>query len=97
MFYAVDWVSLKLMTKFAIIMLGLLMLVFFLAVITPKLAKLIDSRKQSPERVGKKSAYDLDKTGVRSIYDPQADEIKNESGESCDEIDNGDVSEDGKG
>ncbi|MFA5658075.1 MAG: hypothetical protein WC900_02195 [Oscillospiraceae bacterium] len=95
MLFAVDWESLKLMSKYALVMLGLLLLVYFLAVLTPKLAKLIDRLRKNPARVEKKSVYDLDKSGVKSIYDPQTDG-KNESCE-CNKFDNGDVNENGKG
>lgn len=59
----INFDTLWMMLKFAGLMLGLLMLVFVIAAVTPKLAKLIDKyRKPSPERV---------EDGVRGIYDPQ--------------------------
>ena len=62
---AVNMTSLKLMTKFALIMIGLLLLVFVIAVLTPKLAKLVD------KIAGKENKPPLspEEAAVRSIYD----------------------------
>ena len=66
-------------------MLGLLMVVFIVAVLTPKLAKFVDKKIINPARV-KKGIYDFDKDELRSVYDPQEKEIEN-----------GDESDNGKG
>ena len=64
---AVNMSSLELMIKFALIMIGLLLLVFVIAVLTPKLAKLVDKiagkedkPSLSPEEAAVKSIYDGD-------------------------------------
>lgn len=62
---AVNTDALKLMTKFALIMLGLLLLVFVIAVLTPKLAKLIDKIAGKEE----KPSLSPEEAAVRSIYD----------------------------
>ena len=62
---AVNMTSLKLMTKFALIMVGLLLLVFIIAVLTPKLAKLIDKIAGKEE----KPRLSSEEAAVRSIYD----------------------------
>ena len=50
-YLAIDWESFKLFGKYALYMLGLLLLVYLIAVITPWLARKIDNRKPKPERV----------------------------------------------
>ena len=62
---AVNMTSLELMIKFALIMVGLLLLVFIIAVLTPKLAKLVD------KIAGKENKPPLspEEAAVRSIYD----------------------------
>lgn len=62
---AVNMSSLELMIKFALIMLGLLLLVFVIAVLTPKLAKLIDKIAGKEE----KPSLSPEEAAVRSIYD----------------------------
>ncbi len=68
--FAVNTDALKLMTKFALIMVGLLLLVFLIAVLTPKLAKLVD------KIAGKEDKPHLspEEAAVRSIYDGNAPE-----------------------
>ncbi len=83
--FAVDTNAVKVMGRFGLMMLGLLMVVFIVAVLTPKLAKFVDKKIINPARV-KKGIYDFDKDEVRSVYDPQEKEIEN-----------GDESDNGKG
>lgn len=66
--FAVNTDALKLMTKFALIMVGLLLLIFVIAVLTPKLAKLVD------KIAGKEDKPHLspEEAAVRSIYDGDA-------------------------
>ena len=78
MVFKIDWESLAFFGKYAVYMLVLLLIVFLITLITPKIAKKIDSYRNNPARV-KKSAYDLDKGEVRSIYDPQMPDDKNEN------------------
>lgn len=78
MIFAIDWESLAFFGKYAVYMLVLLLIVFLITLITPKIAKKIDGYRNNPAR-GKKSAYDLDKGEVRSIYDPQLPDDKNEN------------------
>ena len=78
---AVNMTSLKLMTKFAVIMVGLLLLVFVIAVLTPKLAKLVD------KIAGKEDKPHLspEEADVRSIYDGNApEEISDNSEDNSD-------------
>lgn len=56
------------MGKFAIFMIGILLVVFLTALITPWLAKKIDSKRGNPERVKKKGAFDFEKDDLKSIY-----------------------------
>lgn len=74
---AVNMSSLELMIKFALIMVGLLLLVFVIAVLTPKLAKLID------RIVGKENKQSLspEESAVRSIYDGDIPEENTDNSE----------------
>ena len=83
--FAADTNAVKVMGRFGLMMLGLLMVVFIVAVLTPKLAKFVDKKIINPARV-KKGIYDFDKDELRSVYDPQEKEIEN-----------GDESDNGKG
>ena len=83
--FAADTSAIKVMGKFGLMMLGLLMIVFIVAVLTPKMAKFVDKKIANPARV-KNGLYDFEKDKIRSVYDPQ--EI---------EIENGDESDNGKG
>ena len=83
MFLAVDFDTLKIVGKFALIALGLLLIVYVLAVITPWLARIIDKKMANPERV-KKGPYDFEKDDLNSIYDGQIDNEEN-----GDDLDNG--------
>lgn len=66
----INFDTLWMMLKFAGMMLGILMLVFVIAAVTPKLAKLFDKRsKPSPARV---------EDGVKGIYDPQIESAPEE-------------------
>lgn len=85
MIFAINWSTFKIIGKYGLIVLGLLMLVFLTAVATPYMARFIDKLRSKPERVGKKGAYDFDKDGLKSVYG--IDSKKNE---------NGDESQDGK-
>ncbi len=81
--FAADTSAVRVMGRFGLMMLGLLMVVFIVAVLTPKLAKFVDKKIINPARV-KKGIYDFDKDKLRSVYDPQENEIEN-----GDESDNG--------
>ena len=83
--FVADTSSVKVMGRFGLMMLGLFMVVFIVAVLTPKLAKFVDKKIIEPARV-KKGIYDFDKDEVRSVYGPQEKEIEN-----------GDESDNGKG
>ena len=74
---AVNMTSLKLMTKFAVIMVGLLLLVFVIAVLTPKLAKLIDKIAGKEE----KPRLSPEEAAVRSIYDGDIPEENTDNSE----------------
>ncbi len=74
---AVNTDALKLMTKFALIMLGLLLLVFVIAVLTPKLAKLIDKIAGKEE----KPSLSPEEATVRSIYDGDIPEENTDNSE----------------
>lgn len=74
---AVNMTSLKLMTKFALIMLGLLLLVFVIAVLTPKLAKLIDKIGGKEE----KPSLSPEEAAVKSIYDGDIPEENTDNSE----------------
>lgn len=74
---AVNTSSLVLMTKFALIMLGLLLLVFVIAVLTPKLAKLIDKIAGKEE----KPSLSPEEATVRSIYDGDIPEENTDNSE----------------
>ncbi len=56
----INYESLELMTKYGLAMLGILFIIFLIAVATPHLAKLF---KKNPERVDKNN------DGVHDIYD----------------------------
>ncbi len=84
MIFAIDWTLFKTIGKYGLIVLGLLMLVYFLAVLTPHIARFIDNKILKPERVSKKGIYDFEKDELKSIYDVQ----KN--------TENGDVEDNGK-
>ncbi len=81
--FAADTSAVRVMGRFGLMMLGLLLVVFIVAVLTPKLAKFVDKKIINPARV-KKGIYDFDKDKLRSVYDPQENEIEN-----GDESDNG--------
>ncbi len=66
----INFDTVKVLGKFSLIALGLLFVVFLVAVITPWLARKIDGIRNNPERV-KKSNYDFDKDEVKSIYEAQ--------------------------
>lgn len=74
---AVNMTSLKLMIKFALIMLGLLLAVFVIAVLTPKLAKLIDKITDKEE----KTSLSPEEAAVRSIYDGDIPEENTDNSE----------------
>lgn len=74
---AVNTSSLVLMTKFALIMLGLLLLVFVIAVLTPKLAKLIDKIAGKEE----KPSLSPEEAAVKSIYDGDIPEENTDNSE----------------
>lgn len=75
--FAVNMTSLKLMIKFALIMVGLLLLVFVIAVLTPKLAKLIDKIAGKEE----KTSLSPEEAAVRSIYDGDIPEENTDNSE----------------
>lgn len=81
---AVETGLVKLLLKFSLIMIGILLLVFILALITPQLAKQIDKRRPKPERVDE-GLSDTD------------NEIKNENNIQDKEIENGVEADNGKG
>ena len=56
------------MGKFALLMIGILLMVYLVAVVTPWLAKKIDSKRNNPARVDKKSMYSFEKDELKSIY-----------------------------
>ena len=74
----------KLILKFTLIIIGILLLVYLLAVLTPQLAKQIDKRRPKPERVDE-GLSDTD------------NEIKNENNIQDKEIENGVEADNGKG
>ncbi len=78
-YLAIDWESFKLFGKYALYMLGLLLLVYLIAVITPWLARKIDNRKPKPERV-KKGLYEFEKDELKSVFEAQSN---NENGDEC--------------
>lgn len=85
----INFESLEMMLKFGGICILILMLVFFLAVITPKLAKITDNIRAKGKKktdVTEKAEND-DYNHVRGIYDPQYP--KEESGTEI--TDDGDV------
>ena len=49
--FAADTSSVKTMGRFGLMMLGLLMIVFIVAVLTPKFAKFVDKKIIDPARV----------------------------------------------
>ena len=83
MFLSINWKELKTMGKFALLMIGILFLVYLIAVMTPWLARKIDSNRANPERV-KKGSYNFEKDELKSVYEKQTE--KDENG---DEQDNG--------
>jgi len=75
----INYESLKVMGKFALFMVLLLLIVYFLAVSTPWLAKKIDKILKKPERVAddnKNGAYDFEKDDIASPFGAQ---INNEN------------------
>ena len=74
---AVNMTSLKLMIKFALIMVGLLLLVFVIAVLTPKLAKLMDKIAGKEE----KPRLSPEESAVKSIYDGDIPEENTDNSE----------------
>ncbi|MCI7349793.1 MAG: hypothetical protein MSH60_03470 [Ruminococcus sp.] len=74
---AVNTSSLVLMIKFALIMLGLLLLVFVIAVLTPKLAKLVDKIAGKED----KPSLSPEEAAVRSIYDGDIPEENTDNSE----------------
>lgn len=93
----INYDSLWMMVKFAAIMLGLLLLVFVLAVLTPRIAKIADklfakNKKTPPERVDSFTAENS--AEIKGIYDAQTTEaLSGENGEAC-RYDNGKEIED---
>ncbi len=73
------------MGKFALMMLGLLLIVYIVAVVTPYLAKKIDNARNKPARVNDK--YSFEKDELKDIY--STDNKKDD--------DNKEVNENGKG
>ncbi|HNX64098.1 MAG TPA: hypothetical protein PKI60_02795 [Oscillospiraceae bacterium] len=79
--------SLGILMKYAGLMLLILLLVFVIAVLTPKLSKIVEKflpKKPVPERVGEETKPD-----VQGIYDPQTDENNEKN------TDNGDADKNG--
>lgn len=74
---AVNMTSLELMIKFALIMVGLLLAVFVIAVLTPKLAKLIDKITGKEE----KPSLSPEEAAVKSIYDGDIPEENTDNSE----------------
>lgn len=74
---AVNTDALKLMIKFALIMLGFLLLVFVIAVLTPKLAKLVDKIAGKED----KPSLSPEEAAVRSIYDGDIPEENTDNSE----------------
>ncbi len=61
-----------LIAQFGLLMLGLLVLVYVIAVLTPKIAKKVDALRKSPERVDKdvnSDPYYFKEDGLKSIYE----------------------------
>ena len=77
--------SVEIMTKFAILALGFLLLIFLIAVLTPKAAAVIDKlmkKAPSPERVEDDNNNNNEQPQVRGIYDAQLpDENKDNNGD----------------
>ena len=71
MILAIDWSMFKTIGKYALIVLGILLLVYLLAELTPHIARFIDNKILKPERVSKKGIYDFEKDELKSIYDVQ--------------------------
>jgi len=85
----INFDTLKLMGKYALIMVGLLLLIFVLAVITPWIAKRIDSIFKKPGRVKndtKNGAYNFTEDEINSPFGAQIDDEKINNG---DDLDNG--------
>lgn len=79
--------SLGILLKYAGLMLLILLLIFVIAVLTPKLSKIVEKflpQKSNPERVEEET-----KTDVSGIYDPQTDENNEKN------TDNGDADKNG--
>lgn len=81
----INYDTLKLMGKFALFMIGILLMVYLVALITPWLAKKIDAKRGNPERVDKNSRYSFQKDELKSIYemdskDKNDDKEVNENG-----------------
>lgn len=79
--------SLGILLKYAGLALLILLAVFVIAVITPKLSKIVEKflpQKPNPERVGEDT-----KTEVQGIYDPQIAENNEKN------TDNGDADKNG--
>ena len=70
----INYDTLKIMGKFALYMVGILLLVYFVAAMTPWLAKKIDSKGNRPARVKKDNMYSFEKDGLRSIYEIDNDD-----------------------
>jgi hypothetical protein len=81
---AVNMSLAKSLFKFSLIVIGILLLVYLIAVLTPWLAKQIDKRRPNPERVDE-GLSDTD------------NEIKNENNTQGKEIENGVEADNGKG
>lgn len=69
----INFDTLKITGKFALLMIGILIAVYLIAVVTPWLAKKIDSKRENPARVDKKSAYSFEKDELKSIYQVDID------------------------
>jgi len=77
--------SVKLMTEFAFLAIGFLLVIFLIAVLTPKMAAVIDrfvKKKPSPERVEDSNEMPQ----VRGIYDAQLPEEDKKENDNGDEI-----------
>lgn len=67
--------TLKIMGKFTLLMLGILLIVFLVAVATPYIARKIEGARNNPARV-KNDPYKFEKDNVKSIYDINNNENK---------------------
>lgn len=72
--------SVEMMVKYAIIMVGILLLIFLIAIITPKIGNLIDKArgKKQPQNLSEENSLENDPIStdpremeIKGIYDPQ--------------------------